>query len=147
MDKVMEIVRIKQEKMESEFSCIIRHPDNVAELATKFIGDEDREVFLVICLNVKNNVVAVHRAHIGSLNASIVHAREVFKSAILNNSASIIVAHNHPSGNVEPSREDINVTKRLHEAGKILGIDLLDSLIVSDNMHNYYSLKERGYIG
>ncbi|ATP79342.1 TPA_asm: DNA repair protein RadC [Listeria monocytogenes] len=98
-----------------------------------------------MCLNTKNNVVAVHRCHVGSLNSSIVHPREVFKSAILNNVASVILAHQHPSGDIKPSMEDINVTKRLVEAGKLLGIEVLDHLIVnSDN--SFTSLKERGYI-
>lgn len=93
----------------------------------------------------ENNVVAVHRCHVGSLNSSIVHPREVFKSAILNNVASVILAHQHPSGDIKPSMEDINVTKRLVEAGKLLGIEVLDHLIVnSDN--SFTSLKERGYI-
>lgn len=98
-----------------------------------------------MCLNTKNNVVAVHRCHVGSLNASLVHPREVFKSAILNNAASVIVAHQHPSVDISPSKEDINVTKRLVEAGKLLGIEVLDHLVVnSDN--SFTSLKERGYI-
>ncbi len=98
-----------------------------------------------MCLNTKNNVVAVHRCHVGALNASLVHPREVFKSAILNNAASVIVAHQHPSGDITPSMEDINVTKRLVEAGKLLGIEVLDHLVVnSDN--SFTSLKERGYI-
>jgi len=106
---------------------------------------DDREVFFVMCLNTKNNVSAVHRCHVGSLNASLVHPREVFKSAILNNAASVILAHQHPSGDITPSMEDINVTKRLVEAGKLLGIEVLDHLVVnSDN--SFTSLKERGYI-
>lgn len=127
MKKILEIVRIKQIVTEtSEERKVIRCPEDAAKVAAHFIGDDDREVFLVMCLNTKNKVVAVHRCHIGSLNASIVHPREVFKAAILNNSASIIVAHQHPSGDVTPSREDVEMTKRLAEAGRILGIEVLD---------------------
>src|SRR5699024_3521704 len=98
-----------------------------------------------MCLNTKNNVIAVHRCHFGSLNYSLGHPREVFKSAILNNASSVIVAHQHPSGDITPSMEDINVTKRLVEAGKLLGIEVLDRLVVnSDN--SFTSLKEKGYI-
>ncbi|ANZ32344.1 DNA repair protein RadC (plasmid) [Parageobacillus thermoglucosidasius] len=97
-----------------------------------------------MCLNTKNEVVAVHRCHIGSLNSSIVHPREVFKAAILNNSASIIVAHQHPSGDVTPSREDVEMTKRLAEAGRILGIEVLDHLVINYKAE-YTSLKERGF--
>jgi len=97
-----------------------------------------------MCLNTKNNVVAVHRCHVGSLNSSIVHPREVFKSAILNNAASVIVAHQHPSDDITPSKEDINVTRRLVDAGKLLGIEVLDHLVVN-NESKFTSLKEKGH--
>jgi DNA repair protein RadC len=146
MEKIYEIQRIKQVRVRVEVEMkTIRTPDDAARIATQFIGDDDREVFLVMCLNTKNNVVAVHRAHVGALNSSLVNPREVYKSAILNNSASIIVAHQHPSSEISPSREDINVTERLAEAGKILSIELLDHLIVNDT-GEFTSLKEKGYI-
>ncbi len=104
-----------------------------------------REVFFVMCLNTKNRVVAVHRCHIGSINASIVHPREVFKSAILNNSAAIILCHQYPSQDTNPSREDIEVTKRLVEAGRMMGIGVLDHLVVNAKA-GYTSLKEKGYV-
>lgn len=145
METIYEVVRIKQVVRELEGVETVRSPQDVAKLAFDFIGDEDREVFLVMCLNTKNNVIAVHRAHIGSINASIVHPREIMKTAILNNAASIVVAHNHPSSNPSPSTEDIDVTERLVEAGKIIGIDLLDHLIVTPIENKYVSLKEKGY--
>jgi DNA repair protein RadC len=147
MKKVYEIQRIKQviQEVEGGEQYIVRSPEDGAKVAANFIGDEDREVFFVMCLNTKNRVVAVHRCHVGGLNASIVMPREVFKSAILNNSASIIVSHQHPSEDVTPSREDISVTERLVEAGKLLGIELLDHLIVNANA-GYFSMKEKGYI-
>ncbi|RUS50031.1 DNA repair protein RadC, partial [Kurthia sp. 3B1D] len=104
----------------------------------------DREIFLVACLSTKNQIQSLHRCHIGSLNASIVTPREVFKTAFLQNAASIIVGHNHPSGNCTPSPEDIDVTERLKEAGELLGVELLDHLIVCEN--NFLSLKEKGYM-
>lgn len=98
MNTVYEIVTIKQVVKESDFEIDkIRSPKDAAEAIIKQIGDEDRENFLVLCLNTKNDVVAIHKASIGSLNAAIIHPREVFKAAILNNAASIIVSHNHPS--------------------------------------------------
>src|SRR5699024_9362829 len=121
-----------------------RSPEDGAKIASRFIGRDDREVFFVMCLNTKNNVIAVHRCHVGSLNSSLVHPREVFKSAILNNASRVIVAHQHPSGDITPSMEYINVRNRVVEAGKILGSDVLDSLVVnSDN--SFTSLKEKGY--
>lgn len=147
MEKVYEIIKIKQviQEVEGVENYIVRSPQDGAILASKFIGDDDREVFFVMCLNTKNNVVAVHRCHVGGLNVSLVLPREVFKSAILNNSASIIVSHQHPSGDTTPSREDIDVTKRLVECGKLLGIEVLDHIIVNHN-GGFCSLKEKGYI-
>lgn len=146
METILEIVRIEQIICEAEegVNYMIKGPQDGADIASRFIGRDDREVFFVMCLNTKNHVVAVHRCHIGSLNASIVHPREVFKSAILNNAASVIVAHQHPSGDITPSVEDINVTKRLAEAGKLLGIEVLDHLVVN-NEGKFTSLKEKGH--
>jgi DNA repair protein RadC len=143
METIYEVVRIKQviKEVEANEKFVIRSPQDAADVAAQFIGDDDREVFFVMCLNTKNQVVAVHRCHVGGLNASIVMPREVFKSAILNNSASIIVSHQHPSQDVTPSREDIEVTSRLVECGKILGIEVLDHLIINTKA-KYYSLKE-----
>lgn len=124
METIFEIIRIEQIIREADegVNYIIRSPEDGAKIALRFIGRDDREVFFVMCLNTKNNVIAVHRCHVGSLNSSLVHPREVFKSAILNNASSVIVAHQHPSGDVTPSMEDINVTRRLVEAGKLLGL-------------------------
>ncbi|SDM34985.1 RadC-like JAB domain-containing protein [Psychrobacillus sp. OK028] len=93
-----------------------------------------------MCLYVKNQPTAINVCHIGSLDASILHPREVMKTAIMSNSASIIVAHNQPIGRTEPSQEDIEVTKRLVEAGKIIGIELIEHLLIGDDNHQYISL-------
>ncbi|KZB92457.1 DNA repair protein RadC [Bacillus sp. VT 712] len=122
----------------------IKSPDDAYKLLTQFLIDADREYFLVVCLDTKNQPTAINVCHVGSLNASIVHPREVLKPAILSNSASIIVAHNHPSNDPTPSREDIEVTKRLAEAGKIIGIEVLDHLVVCSD--RFISLKEKGYL-
>lgn len=102
-----------------------------------------QEHFVVLCLNTKNQILLRETVFVGSLNSSIVHPREVLGLAIKKSAASIIVSHNHPSGDPSPSREDIEVTRRLIEAGKIVGIDLLDHLIIGDG--RYYSLKEKGH--
>ncbi|MED2974235.1 JAB domain-containing protein [Fictibacillus sp. B-59209] len=143
MENVYEVVRIKQEirEVEADETYMVRSPEDAAKVAAGFIGDEDREVFFVMCLNTKNQVVAVHRAHVGGLNISLVLPREVFKAAILNNSASVIFSHQHPSQDTTPSREDFEVTRRLVECGKILGIEVLDHVIVNANA-GYYSMKE-----
>ena len=101
-------------------------------------------VDVVLVLSTKNEPTVLQVVHIGSLNASIVHPREVLKPAILSNAASILIAHNHPSNDTTPSKEDIEVTKRLLEAGNIVGIDVLDHLILGED--GFRSLKESGYI-
>lgn len=145
METIYEVQRIKQIVMEEAVERnIVRSPEDGAKIARKFIGDDDREVFFVMCLNTKNKVVAVHRAHVGSLNASLVRPADVFKAAILNNSASIVVCHQHPSNDPSPSREDISVTGRLVEAGKMIDIEVLDHLIIGSN--KFISLKEQGHM-
>lgn len=147
LELVKEIVRIKQVITKGEVERErIASPQDAADIATKYIGDEDREVFLLLVLNTQNQVNAVHRCHVGSINSAIVHPREVMKAAILNNGVSIVVAHNHPSYSPVPTREDIAVTQRLKEVGSLLGIELLDSLIVTDNPNKFISLKEKGYL-
>jgi DNA repair protein RadC len=121
----------------------VKSPEDAYRLFKPFLEEADREMFLVACLNTKNQPTAINVCHIGSLNSSIVHPREVMKAAILSNSASILVAHNHPSNDVTPSREDIEVTNRLKQAGELIGIDLIDHLIVGGD--NYLSLKEKGH--
>jgi DNA repair protein RadC len=106
------------------------------------VQEEAQEVFGILLLNIKNKIVAAHEISRGALNSSLVHPREVFKPAVLHNAASIICFHNHPSGEPEPSREDIELTKLLVEAGKIMGIEVLDHIIVGED--RYVSLKERG---
>lgn len=102
------------------------------KFVNKYLEGADREHLVLITLDIKNNITSISTVSIGSLNSSIVHLREVFKVAILSNSASIIMAHNHPSGDSTPSKEDINITHRIKECGKILGIELLDHLIIGD---------------
>ncbi|MGE4282701.1 MAG: DNA repair protein RadC [Clostridia bacterium] len=115
---------------------------------SKFLMEEMRylkqEHFKVIMLNVKNRILKQMDITIGTLNASLVHPRDVFSEPVRSKCASIILVHNHPSGDPSPSREDIEITKRLIEAGKILGIDVLDHIIIGDG--RYISLKEQGHI-
>lgn len=100
--------------------------------------------YICLYLNTKNQVIHRQTIFIGSLNSSIVHPREVFKEAFRRAAASIICLHNHPSGDPAPSREDIEVTKRLVECGRIIGIEVLDHIIIGD--HKFVSLKEKGHI-
>lgn len=104
----------------------------------------NREHFNIIMLNTKNEIISYENISIGNLNSSIVHPREVFINAIKKSSASIILVHNHPSGNPNPSKEDDLITKRLVDAGKLIGIEVLDHLVVGDG--KYYSYKEANMI-
>lgn len=144
--KIVKVVSIQMVREKNLYydNKRITSPEDAYRIMKDFIGSLDREVFVVACLNNKNEITNISIVHMGSLNQSLVHPREVFKTAILSNSASIICGHNHPSGDPTPSREDIEVTKRLEEAGQILGIDVLDHIIVGDE--RYVSLKEKGYI-
>ena len=146
--KTIEIVTIKQVKndvLRMEHGTTVRSPEDAANILFKYLEGADREHMVVMCLNTKNQVNRIESISIGSLNSSIVHPREIYKSAILSNAASIILGHNHPSGDPNPSREDIEVTKRLVEAGNILGIEVLDHVIVGDT-DRFYSLKQEGLI-
>ncbi|MFJ8065493.1 RadC family protein [Psychrobacillus sp. NPDC096426] len=122
----------------------IRSPEDAYNLFKQFLGELDREYFVLMCLDVKNQPTVINVCHIGSLNASIVHPREIMKTAVLSNAASILVMHNHPSGRPKPSKEDIDVTKRLVEASRIIGIELIDHLVIGEN--SFVSLKEKGYL-
>ncbi|WP_394174010.1 RadC family protein [Guptibacillus hwajinpoensis] len=112
----------------------IRSPEDVYHYVKGEMMHLTQEHFVVLGLNTKNEVIFKDAIFIGSLNASIVHPREVFKPLIKRSCASGIVLHNHPSGNPEPSREDIEVTRRLVEAGRIIGIDILDHIIVRTSL-------------
>jgi DNA repair protein RadC len=128
-----------------ELSHIIRSPEDVVTLGRTFmrIHEEPEEYMYLICMNTKNRVIGVFEISHGNVNSSIVGTREVFQKALLANAVSIILMHNHPSGDPTPSREDIEVTRKMVEAGKILGVQVLDHIIIGDR---YSSLKEKGHI-
>jgi DNA repair protein RadC len=120
----------------------VRGPDDVVALIGKRLRSEAREHFLVLLLNARHECVAIETVSIGSLNASIVHPREVFRPAVLASAASIVCVHNHPSGDPDPSEEDISITRRLAQVGELLGIGLLDHVIIATR--GVVSLRERG---
>lgn len=120
----------------------IRSPKDAFDLLEPDFRFSTKEYFTCLFLNTKNKVIFKEIVSIGSLNAAIVHPREVFRAAIKRCSASLICAHNHPSGDSTPSLEDVELTKRLVNAGEIIGIEVLDHIIIGGN--NFVSLKERG---
>ena len=121
----------------------IRSPRDACRAAAS-IRSAAREHFLALYLNARNVIIHEETVSIGSLNASIVHPREVFRPAITRSAAAVILVHNHPSGDVTPSQEDLNLTSRLVEAGLLLGIEVLDHLIIAEN--RYLSFRSESYI-
>lgn len=111
-----------------------------AELLIPHLADYDREHFVTVQLNRQNAIVGIDTVSVGTVSESLVHPREVFKGAIRQSASSVILAHNHPGGVLEPSAQDIQVTRRLQEAGKVIGIDVADHIIVAGN--RYYSFLE-----
>ena len=149
MAKIMTKYRlelVKEESHKYEVETRISCPKDIYEVLTKVcrIQCNAEEVFILITLNTKNIVTGYFEVHRGTINTSLVHPREVFKRALLNNANSIMVAHNHPSGDPNPSKEDLQITERLKEAGNLLGINLLDHIIVGED--KYISLKEKGLL-
>ncbi|HOV91386.1 MAG TPA: DNA repair protein RadC [Syntrophorhabdaceae bacterium] len=152
----------RRKEIETEYAykdLEMSNPKAVADLLRHSIKDKNKEHFLLITLNTRNKVLGINHISTGTLNASLVHPREVFKEAIACCASSVIIAHNHPSGDPEPSQEDINITRRLIDAGKILGIEVLDHVIIGrgtaksamadkhvDRKEDYCSLKEKGLI-
>lgn len=141
--KIVSLKMVKEGELHYEYEDI-SSPKASEKLIRSLIGDRDREYLAVITLDTKNHPTSITTSSIGSLNSTIVHPREVFKTAILSNSASIIIGHNHPSGDPKPSREDIQITERLVKCGNILGIEVLDHIIIGFDC--YISLKEQGHI-
>ena len=141
---VIKLVVEKCQEIPEEYLVALSNPQKVFEVVTAITGIQDSpsEEFWVLLLNIKNKITGVEMISKGSLNSAIVHPREVFKSAILHNSASVIFAHNHPSGDPEPSIEDIHLTRRLEDGGRLLGIEVLDHIVVGDGV--FTSMKQRG---
>ena len=140
---VYTIQLVRESSHRTENSREITRPAEAAEIIRELCGNSDREEAVILLLNTRHSVSGVHRVSMGSLNASIIHPRECFKAAILANAASIILGHNHPSGETNPSKEDQAITARLVQAGELLGIPLLDSLIVGPDW-NHFSFKDKG---
>ncbi len=124
----------------------LRSAAQAAELLRQYLGAVDREHFMVVLLDRKNAPIGINTVSIGSLTASVVHPREVFKSAILANAAAILCGHNHPSGDPAPSREDRALTQRLVEAGKLLGIAVLDHIVLGDGTTASFSFADEGLL-
>lgn len=146
--KVIRVNMVREKGFRYETRTIIS-PEVATGILYKYFNcycNTDRENFIVMCLNTKNEINAMNLVSTGTLNGTSVHPREIFKAAILVNSAAIMLCHNHPSGNVKPSEEDIQVTKRLIEVGEILGVPVLDHIVLGNDGVTSCSLKAINYI-
>ena len=141
---VMELAKRMTVEHVSRKIDVIHGPEDAASFIAPRLQNERREHFVALMLNMKNHILAYEEISIGSLNASVVHPREVFAAAIHHGAASLIIAHNHPSGDPSPSREDIAVTQRLVKAGRIMDVPVIDHIIIGDN--KFLSLKEKGML-
>ncbi len=128
-------IKLVREKDSYYSSKSIKSPGDLAQIVQRFLGQADREVFLTVNMSTANTVNSIHVVSIGSLDRALIHPREVFKAAILSNASSIALAHNHPSGELNPSQEDIAMTKQLVQAGELLGIKVLDHVIIAGDRH------------
>ena len=137
-------VSLVREGSRSSDHNAIRSPEDVFAIMDPEYENAVVETAQMLALDTKNKVIGIFSLSIGSLNASIIHPRDVFQRAILSNSASVILVHNHPSGDPAPSQEDIELTRRLVEAGKVMDIAVLDHIVIGDG--GYASLKEKGLI-
>ena len=134
--------RYRKEKIPRKIS--LNCPEEVVEYLKEKLGKEKKEHFLVLALDSRNNLIKITNVSVGILDANLVHPREVFKEAILAHAAQVILVHNHPSGDPQPSEEDLEITKRLIEAGKILGIEVVDHIVITKT--GFFSFKERALI-
>ena len=132
--------RYAREKMPKKIS--LSSPQAVVNYLKEKIGREKKEHFVILALDSRDNLNSISEVSIGTLNASLVHPREVFGPAISHSASQIILAHNHPSGDPEPSEDDLVITKRLVEAGKILGIEVTEHVVISKK--DFFSFKDKG---
>ena len=137
-----ELAKRLEDPPESDKKPVIKTPEDVESLVRTKLKGKKKEYFLVLSLDTRGKLIKTSEVSVGSLDSSIVHPREVFKEALTASAASVIFVHNHPSGDPEPSEDDIKLTKRLTDAGDILGIDVLDHVITGDD--DFRSLKREG---
>jgi DNA repair protein RadC len=142
MKAAFELTNRLESYAESGDKPLVKTPEDVAGLVQSRLKGKKKEYFLALLLDTRNRLIKVAEISVGSLDSSVVHPREVFKEAVLASAASVIFIHNHPSGDPEASEDDIKLSKRLAEAGELMGIDVLDHIIIGDK--RYLSLKREG---
>ena len=139
---VFRLSLIKDHAMPYAKAALVLSPNDVYELITEYLQETDREHFIVLFLDSESKVIGINTVSIGTLTESLVHAREVFKGAMLANAASLICAHNHPSGTALASEADMSVTRKLVEAGRLLGIPVHDHVVIGED--TFFSFRQQG---
>jgi DNA repair protein RadC len=142
---VYRVTLVREGQMPS-YEQRVRSSADASRMLATYLAGVDREHFVVLMLDQKNQVIGIHTVSMGSLTASVVHPRETFKAAILANAAAIVCGHNHPSGDVQPSMEDRAITRRLADAGTLLGINVVDHIIIG-SAGTYFSFADEGLLG
>lgn len=137
----LQLIKEKSVRYE-DIDKVLNNPRDTAAIARPLLENEAEEVLIVIALDVKCKIIGVSEVSRGSLNAAIVHPREVYKRALMMNAAKIIIAHNHPSGDPKPSNDDVEITRTIRDAGEMLQMTLIDHIIIGDT--EFKSLKEMG---
>ena len=137
---IKENLEIEKERIKKD---AVTKPEEIVKFIRSEIEDFSKENFFVVSFDVRNKVLGIDKSSGGTLSASLVHPRETFEKAIRRHAAQIIVAHNHPSGNPEPPEDDVRITKRLYESGKIMGIELLDHIVITKE--GFCSMKDKNF--
>ena len=151
MKNVYSSFKIRMEAIELQEEAVFTNaPCDAAKVWREIIRfepwfTESQEIFVVLHLNTKCKIIGHHLVSLGTLDSCLAHSRDIFRAAILNNSHSIILMHSHPSGDTNPSDADIKITRKIKEAGELLGIEVLDHVIVSPSGYSHCSLREKGY--
>lgn len=141
-EEILSLKQVKRKRKNSKVPSRVASSFDAAAWISRLIGSESQENLIVLCLNTKNEIVSYSVVFTGTLNQSTAHPRDILQRALLSNAASILIAHNHPSGCTDPSKSDDLVTQRLYDACKIFGIRLLDHIIVNDKANEYMSYRE-----
>jgi len=141
----MYVAELRTRRYRGKQPPAVTRPEDVAKLLARSLNDAKREHFMAVLLTSRHAVLGIETISVGSLNASIVHPREVFRPAILAGAAAIILAHNHPSGDVSPSDDDVEITVRILDTGKVIGIEVLDHVILGGN-GRFLSFREKGLL-
>lgn len=141
---MFEIFRRTSKLKKDGFKTRVKTAEDVYNHFVDEVSDKKKEYFYALLLNTKNKIISKEEISVGTLNSSLIHPREVFNPAIKNSANSIVLVHNHPSGDCDPSEEDKNVTRMLKDSGDLLGIDVLDHVIIGKN--KYSSLRKKGFL-